>query len=372
MMGRILCPSMTCRHACLTGRDRLGRTFRCPRCGSRLPASGTTGRLPETADRPASPATPWDAERPPLGRTLGVVRPTILGRFAVHSRLWRSGPFSVFRADDLGRGFEVELTVCDSGEPEDADPFRVALGRLARLDHPCVESVLETIASSDQLVVIRRPSVGPTLADLLTGGTLSVERAVEVVQSLADGLHHAHGLGVIHGQVHAASVSVDPGGQPCLVGFRLPGVSYGAANGLAAAASTPPEREINGHATPTAAWDQYGLGVLLYTALCGLPPFVGPIDRVLDDVRRAEPPRLRVFRPNLPRGLELACLRAIAKNPDARFPSCAAFAASLEPWSEIRPNAVCPDPLDARPLSLGRSLLLSLRRPAAALGLFLA
>lgn len=83
--------------------------------------------------------------------------------------------------------------------------------------------------------------------------------------------------------------------------------------------------------------DIYGLGAVLYEILSGRPPFAGSNTvEVLDKVMRDAPVPPREIWPEVPRGLEAACLRALSKNPADRHPSAAALGQEIQTWQEMQ------------------------------------
>jgi PAS domain S-box-containing protein len=83
--------------------------------------------------------------------------------------------------------------------------------------------------------------------------------------------------------------------------------------------------------------DVYGLGATLYHLLTGNPPFIGSdVEEVLRKVRTEEPIPPRQLWPEVPQTLQAACLRALSKEPSARFTSARELACEVERWQEVQ------------------------------------
>src|SRR5438094_435686 len=85
--------------------------------------------------------------------------------------------------------------------------------------------------------------------------------------------------------------------------------------------------QSEGH--PRAASDQYALGVVVYEWLCGECPFEGSVSEVMAQQLSMPPPLLHERVPAIPPDFEQVVLRALAKDPKARFASVADFASAL-------------------------------------------
>jgi PAS domain S-box-containing protein len=83
--------------------------------------------------------------------------------------------------------------------------------------------------------------------------------------------------------------------------------------------------------------DVYGLGAILYEILTGQPPFTGSdTHEVLRRVREEVPVRPRQLWAEVPLALETACLRALVKEPAARYASALELAQEVERWQEVQ------------------------------------
>ena len=156
----------------------------------------------------------------------------------------------------------------------------------------------------------------------------------------AEGLAHAHALGVLHRDVKPSNLLLDNQGTVWVTDFGLAksedsedlthtGDIIGTLRYMA------PER-FEGKAD--ARSDVYALGVTLYELLTLRLPFAAS-DRaaLIGQIARGVPPPPHQFAPLLPRDLETIVLKAMAREPTARYASSAALAEDLHRFLENRP-----------------------------------
>src|SRR5581483_64942 len=180
---------------------------------------------------------------------------------------------------------------------------------------------------------------GGSLAGRLGTGAGLRERALlatKVATQVGAALDWAHAAGVLHRVVKPSNVLIAADGRLVLGDFGLARVrQQGASLHLTATglvAGTPaymaPEQALG--RTVDARSDLYGLGVVLFEILAGRIPFEAetPMAVLLAQVHQP-PPRLAEFVPEIAAPLEAVLLRALAKDPDARYQSGAALAAAL-------------------------------------------
>ncbi|MEY9933994.1 serine/threonine-protein kinase PknK [Catenulispora sp. GP43] len=284
--------------------------------------SGSTGTAPKV------PKAAQAAERPE--------RPERVRGYRDLTRIGHGGFSVVYRAVQESFERDVALKLLTIvGPDEDARrrferEVRLA-GRLS--DHPHVVTVLDTGTTA-----AGRPYLAMDLYDggsmkqwLNRRGPLSGPQAAGVGAKIADALHAAHALGVLHRDVKPNNILVSRYGEPALADF---GVSWllDASNSSSVLDVFSPQHaapELMTRGVPTASSDVYALGSTLYELIAGHPPFGGPGQ----DVRRtiylalSEPaPRLEC--PDMP-GLPAVIERAMAKEPEDRFPDAAAFGRAL-------------------------------------------
>lgn len=305
--------------------------------------------------------------------------------------LGRGGMGVVYLAREIALNRWVAVKVLVGGTfagDEALDRFRREAEAVAALQHPNIVQIFQV--GTSQFGPDGQPACPFIALEYADGGTLAAHTgkpadpsvAAELVATLADAVHYAHGRGIVHRdlkpgnvlmRVHAkCELSVDS-----LHGMLTPKISdFGLAkrvgvDGPAASATvdgsmlgTPeymaPE-QANGRSDVGPPADVYALGVILYELLTGRVPLQGAdyVDTLLR-VRSQEPISASRLQPRLPRDLDTICEHCLRKEPDRRYASAAALAADLRAWRDGRPIA-------ARPIGpLERAWKWTRRRPSIA------
>lgn len=186
---------------------------------------------------------------------------------------------------------------------------------------------------------------------------LSPQDIAYVVEQAAEALQYAHDHHVIHLDVKPPNFLLRSNRKtPNRPTLLL--ADFGIARNSATAASS--SRTIRGTPTsmapeqwssmPVAATDQYALAVMAYEMLAGRPPFVGSMEQLMYQHFSVELPPPSTYNTQLPKAVDAVLLRALAKKPEARFPSIVAFASALEQAVQLAPAELVVGP---RPSSVG-------------------
>lgn len=191
------------------------------------------------------------------------------------------------------------------------------------------------------------------------------EATLRLVRATAHAYSRLHQVGVLHGDVHPGNLLVDRAEEVVVIDFgfaALPGDEASTPRAGVTAHLDPDLAAAQLAGTrpppPNAADEQYAVATLLWQMATGLPPFDVPIEREAA-LRRlsAAGPTSFAKRGVAPwPALEAVLTRALAREPDARFPSMAAFAAALD-HVEPTPAPPAQDPVApaiARVRDLGR------------------
>ncbi len=141
--------------------------------------------------------------------------------------------------------------------------------KLARLEHPAVERVVDLGADGAVTFVVRDRLHGSLAEHVESRGALTPALAASTVARIADGLVHAHSRGLVHGQIRPRLVRFADDAGVVLTGFGELRVVDATTAGRVAEpwAHLAPEQRVEWN--PDEAGDVYSLGALLYTLVAG-------------------------------------------------------------------------------------------------------
>lgn len=271
--------------------------------------------------------------------------------FELQAELGRGGWGVVYRALDVSTGQLRAIKTLDLAASPSARERFLREGQAQALvdQHPNVVRVYAAGEAAGRGYLVLDLVSGGDLATRLRAGPLAIEEARRVALEIGRALEHAHAQGVLHRDLKPANVLFHEG-RAQLVDFGLARLaSEGTITKTGEILGTPgfmsPE-QADGAKGVGPLSDVYGLGALLYAALTGEPPFRGgSMVEVLAGILRrpAQPPSL--LRAEVPSDLDAICLRALAKEPDERFPSVSAMIEALEGHASEAPSASARGPL---------------------------
>ena len=283
-------------------------------------------------------ALPGAADGLPVGFAGG----SRVAGYLLEEQIGAGGMAVVFRARDERLHRQVALKVLSPALAAD-EAFRHRFIRESRaaaaVDDPHIIPVFEADEADGVLFIAMRYVPDGDVRSLVRRvGPLSPGRAAAIISPMASALDAAHGAGLVHRDVKPANMLVDARpGRPDHVYLSDFGLSKDAASSLGVTGSgqflgTPgysaPE-QMSGKPVDGRA-DQYSLACVAFELLCGETPF--PRDQVTAVIwaHMSEPPPLLTSRQSgLPPAVDGVLVRALAKAPQDRYPSCKEFADAL-------------------------------------------
>ena len=268
------------------------------------------------------------------------------GRYELTHLVARGGMAQVYRAVDRQLDRPVALKVLFpelSVDKTFVERFRREAQAAANLSHPNIVPVFDWGEDDGAYFIVMEYIDGRSLSAVLRDPQKLDPRQVAMIGAgVAAALGFAHRHGVVHRDVKPGNVLITPEGEVKVTDF-----------GIARAVNTEESLTQTGAVMGTAAYfspeqaegkgvdarsDIYSLGVVLYEMAVGRPPFSGdsPVAVASKHVRD-QPALPREVDPRVPVALEAVIMKAMAKDPGARYGSAEELRADLLRFAEGRP-----------------------------------
>lgn len=273
---------------------------------------------------------------------------TQLGNYRIVSFIKRGGMGEVYQAEDTRIPRQVAIKTVLGEQKLYPNPietmnaeqlFQREMQAIAQLDHPNILPLLdfgkETSGNSSLTYMVMPLRLEGSLLDWIqkrsTTEPLPPTSVAHFIRQAAGALQYAHNKGFIHRDVKPSNFLVrersDHSELPdlLLADFGIAKVtenSRSSTNARGTLEYMSPE-QLSGHAVP--ASDQYSLAVMAYELLTGTPPFTGSPPQVMFQHVNERPKPPSSLNTGLPKAIDEVLLRALAKNPQDRYPSIQEF-----------------------------------------------
>lgn len=284
--------------------------------------------------------------------------PQLIGRmlnhFKIVDKLGQGGMAMVYRAyqENLNRTVALkllppEMTFDQSYIARFQQEARAAAG----LEHSHIVPIYEVGQAEGFYYIVMKYIEGNTLKENIEQeAPMSVHRVLELLEPVGKALDYAHRKGVIHRDIKPSNVMLTPEGWVYLTDFGLArgGSSDSGLTQVGTVMGTPeymsPEQAQG--LTVGAASDLYALAVMAYEMLTKQMPFVANNAQAVLLARVIRAPRAPSdLIPTMPSAVEDVLMKALARTPEARYPTAAAFFEALRQASNgARPNVPATTP----------------------------
>jgi serine/threonine-protein kinase len=300
---------------------------------------------------PPGPASPAELSPPPpvepdQGLRTGEV---IAEKYRIEQVLGEGGMGIVYAATNVltSKRVAIKWMLPKAAQDElSVQRFMREARAAGRVHHPNVVDVYDVGREAGVPFLVMELMRGEPASAMIGDKALPPAFVVDLLMPAMRGIHAAHELGVIHRDLKPENIFVCRGEDGGVESSKV--LDFGISKALCedeelrgitktgAVMGTPhymsPE-QVRGRSDIDRRVDVYALGVILYEALTGSPPFDAETFTALAvEIATATPKSLRTHVPSLDPALDDAVLRALARDRDERFPDVAELARAIEPF----------------------------------------
>ena len=257
-------------------------------------------------------------------------------RYRLERKIGSGGMADVWLAEDTELDRNVAIKILHDRFAQDKEfvqRFQREAQAAAGLQHPNVVGIFDRGVFDDTYFIAMEYVDGPSLKDLVKGG-MGTQDAIDFTRQILNAARFAHRKGIIHRDLKPQNVLIDDEGRARVADF---GIARGGENSditatgsvMGTAQYLSPEQAQGKPTTPRS--DIYSIGVILYEALTGRVPFEGDSAVAVALKQVSETPRRpSAINPDIPPALDAVVMRALAKDPEARFKDADAFLKALD------------------------------------------
>ena len=215
---------------------------------------------------------------------------------------------------------------------------------LALLEHPNIVSLNNFVEAGGRLCLIMQFVDGKTFEDrILADGQVAWEEVLRIGALVGKALEYAHGMNVVHRDIKPSNIIIKLDGAVKVTDFGIAkmlgqGRMTSTGQTMGTVRYMSPE-QVRGKAVDARS-DIYSLGITLYEGLAGRTPFDGENQfDIMQQHLNKKVPAFEKLGVSVPPAIEKVLMRALEKDPNARYPDAASFTAAMESLLALPPPA---------------------------------
>jgi serine/threonine protein kinase len=259
-----------------------------------------------------------------------------LGNYRLVSLLGQGGYAEVYLGQHVRLDLQAAIKVLHTHlTGSEAEHFQQEAQTIARLAHPSIFRVFDfDVQDGTPLLIMDYAPYGSLRQRYPRGSLVPIPQIISFVNQMAAALQYAHDKKFIHRDVKPENMLIGQHQEVLLSDFGIAANAHSTssldvdAQGTSGTLAYMAPEQIEGHPRP--ASDQYALGVVVYEWLCGERPFEGSVGELIAQQLSMSPLPIHERMPAIPAEVEQVVLRALAKDPKARYASEADFSNALE------------------------------------------
>ena len=268
---------------------------------------------------------------------------TTIGKYKINRLIGEGGMASVYEAEHEMLGTKVAIKVLNpilSANAQIKERFRNEAKLMASLDHPNITKMIDFDEQPQQLSIVMEYLYGEDLNQKIKrNGPLSEKETTDVFSQTLSAFQYAHEKGIVHRDIKPSNIFILPNGHVKILDFGIAKL-FGQGNEMTQTGTqmgTPiymsPE-QVKTDKSIDHRSDIYSLGVTLFFAINGKPPYNSDTDSQFDIFNKI------VYEPlpeiNTNSKYSGIIKKACAKNREERFQYCNAWLSEMNnPSSEL-------------------------------------
>ncbi len=261
-----------------------------------------------------------------------------IGRFKVGRKLGAGGQGTVFLCLDPELQRRVAIKVLDRSPMSEEQGFLREARAISQIQHPNIVSVFDVGKQQGRPYLVFEYVEGELLSLRLEKQELDIQSVLDIFTAMLSGVDQVHQRGIVHRDLKPSNVIIGKDGHPKIMDFGISRMLSPDRSKSASRIGTPrymaPEYISDGSIDPSA--DVFALGAILFEMLTGRKAFdAATTQALLASILKAQVAPPSEYTPGVGEGLDAIVLKALQKEPAARYLNAGEMLSALLQYREI-------------------------------------